>query len=78
MPLPINNTDPLIARPVIVYHQDGSQQTVYLMEVPANNKKKTVGDHVRENAIVCYFMVGTFALGLGMILSFRQLKNSNG
>lgn len=72
----VNNTTDngnLIARPVTIMHQDGTQETVYLMQVPSNGKKK-VTDQVREHAIMFYFLIGTLALSLSIILSYRQLK----
>lgn len=67
------NNDVLTARPVHVIHQDGTTETVYLMQIPTAHKKRFT-----EHITTWYFIIGTLALSLSVILSLRQIKNGNG
>lgn len=68
-----NASSNLVARPVTVVHEDGTTETVYLMQVPVAQKKK-ITDHITT----WYLVIGTLALSLSVILSLRQIKNGNG
>lgn len=68
-----SNSASLIARPVTVVHEDGTTETVYLMQVPVAYKKKLT-DHITT----WYLVIGSLALTLSVILSLRQIKNGNG
>lgn len=65
-----NGTTNLVARPVTVVHEDGTTETVYLMQVPVANKKR-ITDHLTT----WYLVIGSLALSLSVILSLRQIKN---
>ena len=69
-----NGPSGLVAQPVTVMHEDGTTETVYLMQIPAHTHKKKFSEHITT----WYLVIGTLALSLSVILSLRQIKNGNG
>lgn len=65
-----SGTTNLVARPVTVVREDGTTETVYLMQVPVAHKKR-ITDHLTT----WYLVIGSLALSLSVILSLRQIKN---